>query len=122
MNDFEILLAEPALQEIENLPELVQRAVDDSIYRLTSNPVKFETRLKGVGSENRPLFAMRVAQSRVIYSVDRDLNTVSVVKVASRSHSVVWSSAPQLTDNFGTEMVKIASLESIEVGHPNHAG
>ena len=51
MNDFEMLLAEPSIQEIENLPELAQSAVDDSIYRLTSNPVKFGARLKGVGAK-----------------------------------------------------------------------
>ena len=89
MNDFEMLLAEPSIQEIENLPELAQSAVDDSIHRLTSNPVKCGIHLKGVGSKNRPLLAMRVGQSRVIDSVNQDLNTVTEVKVRSRSHSVV---------------------------------
>lgn len=89
MSNFEILLAESAIQELENLPEFAQGAVEDAIHRLITNPVKSGTRLKGVGSKERPLYAMRVGQSRVIYSVDRNLNTVTVVKVASRSHSVV---------------------------------
>ena len=89
MNDYELLLADSAIQEIESLPELAQGAVDDAIHRLITHPVKFGTRLKGVGSKNRPLFAMIVGQSRVIYSVDRDLNTVTILKVASRAHSVV---------------------------------
>ena len=89
MNDFEILLAESAIQEIENLPEFAQGAVEAAIHRLITNPVKSGSRLKGVGSKDRPLYDMGVGQSRVIYSVDRDLNTVTIVKVASRSHSVV---------------------------------
>ena len=89
MNNFEILLADSAIQEIESLPEFSQGAVDDAIHRLITHPVKIGTRLKGVGSKNRPLFAMRVGQSRVIYSVDRELNTVTILKVASRTHSVV---------------------------------
>ena len=89
MNDYALLLADSAIQEIESLPEFAQGAVDDSIHRLITHPVKFGTRLKGVGSKNRPLFAMIVGQSRVIYSVDRDLNTVTILKVASRVHSVV---------------------------------
>ena len=89
MNDFEISLADAAIQEIESLPEFSQGAVDDAIYRLVTHPTKFGTRLKGVGSKNRPLFSMRVGQSRVIYSVDRELNTVTILKVASRAHTFV---------------------------------
>ena len=89
MNNFEILLADSAIQEIESLPEFSQGAVDDAIHRLITHPVKFGTRLKGVGSKNRPLYTMGVGQSRVIYSVDQDLNTVTILKVASRTRSVV---------------------------------
>lgn len=84
MSDFELLVAESAIEEIENLPEASQSAVEEAIDRLVTNPISAGMRLKGVGSKNRSLYTMRVGQNRVMYSVDQDLNRVTVVKIASR--------------------------------------
>ena len=84
MSNFELLLAESAIEEMEQLPYAAQLVVERAIDQLGRNPTRAGTRLKGVGSSDRPLYATRVGRYRVIYSVDRGLHTVTVVKITPR--------------------------------------
>ena len=84
MSNFQLFLANLAIEEMERLPDVSQGAVEEAMDRLVTSPIKVGTRLKGVGSKNRPLYAMEVGAHRVIYSVDRNSHRVTVVKIASR--------------------------------------
>ncbi len=77
-------LASPAIRQLEKLPEKVATAIVESFDSIAKNPQRMGKPLK---FHLQGLWAARRGPYRVIYKIDEDERSITIVAVAHRSSS-----------------------------------
>ncbi len=84
---YEVVIHAKAEKEYKKLPERIKRAFAKAMLILQTNPYPFrEYDLKKLrGSEN--IFRIRVGDYRLVYSVEKNLKRIAVLKIEHRKRA-----------------------------------
>ncbi len=82
MNDFAVQLTQPAIRDIESLPDTAHAPIIEGISGLRKDPMPsppLKKKLKGFGF---PLYRLRIAGYRLLYRIEE--KTVTVMRIVDR--------------------------------------
>lgn len=78
---YRVIVTHSAQKEIDKLPREMQRRITEHFPLLEANPRSHGA----VKLESSDLYRIRVGACRIIYSIEDDVVTVTIVRVAHRS-------------------------------------
>ena len=72
----------PALKALRKLPPAISRQIREAIDKLAIDPINAKGSKKLQGTND--LYRIRIRQWRVIYTIEHDVLTITIVKIGSR--------------------------------------
>ncbi len=84
MPDFAVQLTQPAIRDIESLPEAAHARIIEGILGLRKDPLPsppVKKKLKGFGF---PLYRLRIADYRLLYRIEA--KTVTIMRIVDRKN------------------------------------
>ena len=80
---FQVEFTKSAKKEFDRLPSKIRQQVSDALLVLSTNPRSDILQIKKLKGEDS-LFRIRLGDYRVLYSIERKILTVVVIKIGHR--------------------------------------